>query len=180
MPPQACPAAEPAIGLPSVDDPRLNLQFVGRKPLNSHPVKEPGSVGRHIRWLVSPVIEVVVAEQSNVGHENSRIQIEAVVHIPVVASVCLGHVLIRTAKIPLSPSRAGVIAWRRDAEHSIHGQNPAANVLPMEVAAEADLFHLDFVRPKNLARSAQRVILGVVKTTYKVRVEPDLWSEELG
>src|ERR1700690_3062274 len=100
------------------------------------------------------------------------------IHVKVVAAVGLGHVLVRIAKVPLSPSRAGVIAWRGDAEHSIHSQNPAANVLPMEVAAEADLFHLDFVRPENLGRPADRVILGMVKAADKVGVESDLWSKE--
>src|SRR5207249_2564092 len=44
--------------------------------------------------------------------------------------------------------------------------------------AEADLLDLDLVRPENLARSADRVIFGMVEAADKVCVESDLWSEE--
>src|SRR5258708_7868036 len=59
-------AVEVVIRLPSVDDPGLNLQLVRGKPLDAHSVEEPWCVGGHIRRLVGPVVEVVVAEQTDV------------------------------------------------------------------------------------------------------------------
>src|SRR5208283_2574908 len=76
-------AAKPAIRLPSVDDPRFNLQFLGGEPLYAYAIEEPWRVRRHVRWLVGPVIEVVVTEQADIGDENSSINIQAIVHIPV-------------------------------------------------------------------------------------------------
>src|SRR5262249_30900267 len=42
--PEAVVAVEPVIGLPSVDDPWLNFQFVSGEPLDSKSIKEPWSV----------------------------------------------------------------------------------------------------------------------------------------
>src|SRR5262249_51402335 len=67
---QARLAAQPAVGLPSVDDPRLDLQLVRGEPLDPDAVEEPGRVGRNIGRLISPVVKVVVAEQADVGNEN--------------------------------------------------------------------------------------------------------------
>src|SRR5262245_6002997 len=63
LPSQTWLVAEPPIGLPAVDDPRLDLQLVSREPLNSQSIEKPRRVGRNIRRLVSPVVEVVIAEQ---------------------------------------------------------------------------------------------------------------------
>ena len=73
---QARMAVELGVRLPSVDEPRLDLQLVGREPLDAHAVEEPGRVRRNIGRLVSPVVEVVVAEQADVRHENSRVDVE--------------------------------------------------------------------------------------------------------
>src|SRR5262245_51620853 len=42
---QAGLAAQPAVGLPSVDDPGLDLQLVGGEPLDPDAVEEPGCIG---------------------------------------------------------------------------------------------------------------------------------------
>src|SRR5208282_3977197 len=95
------------IGLPSVDEPRLNLQFVGGKPLDPDTIEEPGCVRRYIRRLISPVIEVPVAE-------DSRVDVETMVHVEVVPAVGFTKVLIRATKVPLTASHAAVIPGRRD------------------------------------------------------------------
>src|SRR5262249_37657541 len=83
-------AAQPAVGLPSVDDPRLDLKLVRGKPLDPDAVEEPGRVGRHIGRLIGPVVKVVVAEQANVRDENSCVKIEAMVHVEVITCVGFG------------------------------------------------------------------------------------------
>ena len=55
-----------AIGLPSVDEPRLDLELIACKNLNTHAVEEPRRVGRDIGGLVGPVVELVIAEKSHV------------------------------------------------------------------------------------------------------------------
>src|SRR5262249_9052142 len=77
-------AAQPPVGLPAVDDPRLDLQLGGREPLNAEAVEEPGSIRRYIGWLVGPVIEVVVAEQADIRNENAGIEVQPVVYVEVI------------------------------------------------------------------------------------------------
>lgn len=114
-------ASQPAIGLPAVDDPGLDLQFVRGKPLNAKAVKEPRSVGRDIRRLIGPVIKVVVAEQANIGNENSGINIEPVIYVKVIAAVSLRYIFVGATKVPLAASGARVIARCCNTEHSVHG-----------------------------------------------------------
>jgi hypothetical protein len=80
--------------LPSIDDPRLNFQFVGGEPLDAQPIKKPGRIGRYVRRLVGPVIEVVVTEETDVGNEDTRVHVEPVVHIEVVAAVGFSKILV--------------------------------------------------------------------------------------
>ena len=47
------------VGLPSVDDPRLNFQVWIGKDLDSHAGEEPWCIGRNVRRLVGPVVIVV-------------------------------------------------------------------------------------------------------------------------
>ena len=78
LPSEALPRIGRRVGLPSVDDPRLNLQMVRGENLYSHALEKPGRVGGNVGGLVGPVIEVVVAEQTDVGHEDSRIDVDSV------------------------------------------------------------------------------------------------------
>ncbi len=64
-----------AIRLPSVDQPGFELQLIGREPLDAEAVEEPGSVGRHVGRLIRPVIEAVVTEQSDIGHEDAGLEV---------------------------------------------------------------------------------------------------------
>src|SRR5262249_11889103 len=57
---------ELAIRLPTVNEPGLNLQFVGWEDLDSKPVEEPGSVGGNKRGLVGPIIKIVKTPQPDV------------------------------------------------------------------------------------------------------------------
>ena len=100
------------IRLPAVDEPRLDLQLRRRELLNAKAVEEPGRVGGDERRLIGPVVEVVVAEQADVGDEDAGVQVEAVVHIPVISAPCLGDVLVSVGKIPLAAVRAAVVARR--------------------------------------------------------------------
>src|SRR5579863_10036136 len=72
------PGVGGGVRLPSINDPRLNFQMVGRKNLNSYTLKKPRRVGRDIGGLISPVIEIVVAEQADVRHEDTGVDIHSV------------------------------------------------------------------------------------------------------
>src|SRR5262249_40922876 len=148
----------------AVDDPGLNLQLVRGEPLDADAVEEPWCVGGNIRWLISPVIEVVVAEQSDVGHENPGIDVQSVIYVKVVSAVGFRYVFVCTTKVPLAAAHAGVIARRCNTEHSIHGENAAADILPVEVAAKADLLQLDFVGAKDLGRATHAIVPWIVET----------------
>ncbi len=102
------------------------------------------------------------------------------VYVEVVTAVGFGEIFVSAAQVPLAASDASVISRSRDSEHSTHGQDPAADVLIVEVAAEADLLQLNFVRAENLGRSTQRVILGVIEAADEVTVKTNFRSEEFG
>src|SRR5580692_12767778 len=161
----------PAIGLPAVDDPWFNLQLVRGEPLNSKPVEKPRRVGRNIRRLVGPVVEVVIAEEADVRHKYSGVDVEPVIHIEVVAAVGFRKILVGATQVPLASAWAGVVARGRDTKHSTHGQDSAADILPVEVAAEADLIKLDFVGAEDFSRSADSVVLRMVEAAYKIRIQ---------
>src|SRR6202011_3726962 len=129
-----------------------NFQLVSGEPLNAHAIEEPWRVGGHVRRLVDPVIEVVVTEETNVGHENSCVDIEPVVHVEMVSTVCFREVFVGIADVPLADPGTRIIPWCGDSKQTPHGQDSAANVLPVEVAAHADLFDLDFATPERLGR----------------------------
>src|ERR1700728_3295375 len=116
-------AVELRIGLPSIDEPGFNLKFVGWKPLHANAVEEPRSIGRHIGRLISPVVIIVVTEQTDVRDENSRVYVEPMLNVEVIPAVCFRHILVSVLQIPLADSagispgrtggRAGVVAWCR-------------------------------------------------------------------
>src|SRR4029077_3615024 len=96
------PAIEPSVGLPAVNDPRLDLQFVSHEYLRAHAVEEPRRIRRDVRWLVRPVVELVETEKPDVGKENSRVNVYAVQRVEMIAAVCFGDVAIRIRQIPLT------------------------------------------------------------------------------
>src|SRR5208337_2523059 len=70
LPSQTHVAVVLVIRLPTVNDPGLDLELVRGKPLNSQSIEKPWCVGRDEGRLINPVIEVVVAEETDVGHED--------------------------------------------------------------------------------------------------------------
>ena len=134
------------IRLPAVNDPRFDLKLLRGKHLDAQSIEEPRSVGGHVRRLVGPIVKVVVAEQTNVGDENSRIDVHSAgaEEIEVVPTPGLRNIFVGASNVPLADSGAGVIARGGGGKQSIHGQNAAADVTPVEVAAHADLFQLKF------------------------------------
>src|SRR5262249_38870687 len=97
---QAWLAAQPAVGLPAIDDPGLDLQLVRGEPLDPDAVEEPGRVGRHKGRLIGPVVKVVITEQPYVGNENPRVKIQPMVHIEVISAVGFREILVRAAQVP--------------------------------------------------------------------------------
>src|SRR5271165_5167202 len=98
------------VRLPSVDDPRLNLQLVGGEPLNPNAVEEPWRVRGNKGRLVRPIVEVVVAKQTDVRHENSCVDVEPMVHIEVIPAPGFREVPVSVVEVPLANACAGVIA----------------------------------------------------------------------
>src|SRR5215467_12333316 len=80
-----------------------------------------------------------------------------------VSAVRLGQIAISVVEIPLAAGGAGIIARLRLRIHSELRQHPAANIIVMEVATEAEMRKLDFARAKDLARSTDRIILRMVE-----------------
>src|ERR1022692_2984823 len=171
-------AIELRVGLPSVDEPRFDLQLVGWEPLHAHAVKEPGRIGRHIRGLIGPIIVIVVTEETDVRHEDSCVDIESVLHVEVIPAVGFGYILVSILEIPLADSagssvtragcRACVVARRGGGEQSLHEQDSATNVLPMEVAADAGLLDLDFAGPEALRRPDDRMVTRLIEIRHVV------------
>src|SRR5450432_45605 len=111
-------AVELVIRLPSVNKPWLDLQVVSWKPLHPHAVEKPRSIRRDVRWLISPIVEVVIAKETDVRYEYTGIDVEAVIDIEVVAAICLRHILVGTADVPLSHRGAGIVADRGGCKQS--------------------------------------------------------------
>ena len=84
-----------------------------RKDLDADSIKEPRCVRRNIRRLVGPVIEVVVAEQADIGDEDSRVHVDSMQGIEVVSAICFGEIAVSICKVPLAARWAGVVTWRR-------------------------------------------------------------------
>src|SRR5690349_21628278 len=66
LPTKSQTSVEPPIGLPAVDDPRLDLQLLSGENLDPHAGKKPWRVRGNIRRLVGPVIEVIKTEKTHV------------------------------------------------------------------------------------------------------------------
>src|SRR5262245_729889 len=142
---------ELAVSLPAVDEPRFNLQLFARKDLRPHAGEEPGRVGRNKRRLVRPVVEVVEAPEADIGHEDPGVYVDPMHLVEVVSAIGLSQVAVSIVEVPLAAGGAGVIARLRLRIHAKLRQHPAANILVVEVTAEAEMRKLDFARAKNLA-----------------------------
>jgi len=167
------------VGLPTVDDPRLNLQLLGWKILNTQAVEEPRRVRRNERGLVSPVVEVVVAEEANVGHEDSGVNIEPIVHVKVVAAVRFRYVFVGGAHIPLTHSGTGIVAHRCGGKHSEQHQDPATHVAGVKVSADGQILQLNFTVAENFAGPTHGVVSRLIEIDPIERIRSEFSAEVL-
>ena len=149
-----------------------------RKNLHAHAVEKPRRVRRHIRRLVRPIVEVVVAEQPDVRHENARIDVYPVHPVEVVPAIRFRQIAIRVVEIPLSPRSARVIARRRLRIQSKLRHHARAHVVVVKISADAKLRHLHFVRSKHFARPADRVVLRMIEVVHVVDVRANFRREK--
>src|ERR1019366_1986665 len=114
----ARPVIEAARGLPSVHQPGLDFPVLIGENLYAHAIAEPWRVRRHVRWLIGPVVEVVVAEQAHIRHEDPGLNIDTIHYVEVISGVGLGDIAIGIGKLPLATRRAGIVAWRGRGIHA--------------------------------------------------------------
>src|SRR5208283_3556103 len=120
------------VGLPSVDDPRLDLQVGTGKYLDSHTFKKPWRIGRNVRRLIRPVVVVVITEQADVRHENSGVDVDPVQHVEVITAVGFCQVAIGISDIPLSLGVTWVIAHGRRGIHAELSHQSGANIVEVK------------------------------------------------
>src|ERR1700733_4372906 len=94
LPAETWLAVVAGIRLPTIDDPRLDFQLCSREPLDAEAVKEPGSIGGDERWLIGPIVEVVVTEKADIGNKDTGINVEAMIHIPVISTPGLRDIFV--------------------------------------------------------------------------------------
>ena len=82
-------------------------------------------------------------------------------HVEVVAAVRLGDVAVRVVELPLTARRARVVARRRLRVHAELRHQAAVDVLVVEVAADAELGHLELAVSEHLARAGDGVVARV-------------------
>src|ERR1700743_3309685 len=99
MPAQAGLAIRPAIGLPAIDEPWLNLQLVCGKPLYPQPIEEPRCIRRNKRRLVGPIIKIVITEESDVRNKDAGIHVQSVIHIKVISTPGLRDIAISIGEV---------------------------------------------------------------------------------
>ena len=170
---------EHAVRLPAVHEPQLDLQLVAREGLQPEPVEEPRGVGRDVRRLVRPVVEVVVAEQADVGHEDAGVQVDPVPLVPVVAAVRLRDVAVRVGEVPLAARGTGVVARRHRGVHAELRHQPATGVLGVEIATDPELLNLHLAGAPALAGPDEGVVGRAVEVADVRGVEPELAREVL-
>ena len=119
-----------------------------------------------------PVVELVVAEQPDIRHEDSGVDIDSMQCIEVVATVCLRKIAIGVIKVPLSARRAGVIARCGLRIQTELRHEPGTHIFIVEISLDTELRYLNFIGPGNLARPANRVVFGMVEIADIVNVHP--------
>src|SRR5450755_1698082 len=150
----------------------------GGKQLYPDPIEKPWSIGRHIGWLIGPIIKVVVAEQSDVRHENSSVHIDSVHRIEVVTAVSLRKVTVCAIEVPLPSRRAGVIARRGLGIEAELGHDPRANIVIVEIAANSKLRQLHFTRSEYFTRSADGVVFRMGEVVNVINVGSNFRRKE--
>src|SRR5208282_4155935 len=139
LPTQTLPRIGRSIRLPSIDEPRLDFQVGSGENLHSQSLKKPWRIARDIGRLISPVIGVLITEQTDVRQENSCVDVDSVQSVDVVAAIGLCDIAIGSVEVPLALRRAGIVAWRRCGIHAKLGHEASSNLVVVEVAAETEL-----------------------------------------
>src|SRR5262249_61710327 len=106
--------------------------------------EKPGVVERTERGLVGPFVNVVKAPEADVRHKVSGVNVDAVHLVKMLSAISLSHEAIGVVEIPLTAGRAGVIARLRLRIQAELRQHPAAYVVVMEVAADAEMCEVHF------------------------------------
>src|SRR5215472_8187807 len=127
------------IRLPAVDDPRLDFQLLGGKYLNAHAGEKPRGIGRDIRRLIGPVIEVVKAEQTDVRQEDAGVDVNSVQRVNVISAVGLIHIPIRIVELPLAARIAGIIARSGGRILTDLAQHPRTNMVVVKISADTQM-----------------------------------------
>src|SRR5712664_73112 len=93
--PKSRPTVKSTVRLPSVGEPRLDLQVFCRENLHAHAVEEPRRIRRNVGRLIRPIVELVVTEKPDIGHEDPRIHVDPMQCVEVVATVSFGNISVR-------------------------------------------------------------------------------------
>ncbi len=121
-----------------------------------------------------------VREQANVRHEDAGVHVDAVLHIEVIATIGLRDIAICIRQVPLPSCGACIVARRGLRVEAKLRHQASAHVVVVEVAAYAKLGYLNLTRAKDLARSADRVVLRMAEIVRVVNVRAYLGCEEFG
>src|SRR5579863_9466590 len=170
-------AVEFRVGLPAVDKPRLNLEFVRREPLNANAIEKPRSIGRDVGRLVGPIVKIVVAEKSDVRNEYAGVNVEAMIHVEVIPAVGFGKISVRVVEFPLADTGASVVPRGSGGKHAKHSEDAAAHIAHVKVASETQLLELHFAVAKALGRAAHAVVAGLVVVLDVVGVDAKFGRE---
>src|SRR6266849_8194492 len=135
--PKSRPAVKSAIRLPAINKPWLDLQVLCGENLHAHAVEEPRRIRRNIRRLIRPVVELVVTEQPDVGHEDPGIHVDPMQCVEVVAAISLRNIAVGVVEVPLPPRRTGVVPRRRLRIQSKLRHQPGAYIVIVKVATNA-------------------------------------------
>ena len=102
--------------------------------------------------MIGPIVEIVVTEQADVRHEDAGIHIDSVQSVEVIATIRFGDIAISirqiaTGRVPGLASLRGVVC-----EYMPNWViKPAADVVIVKIAADAQLRELHFVGTKHFA-----------------------------
>src|SRR6185312_16780251 len=129
---------ELAVGLPTVDEPELDLEAIGQEELQPSAVEEPRRVVGGERRLIAPVFVLRVGEEADVREEEADVEVDAAQLVPVVDGVRFGQVAHRRQEIVLAVVRREVVARNADGALAELKEDAAAHRADVRVAADAE------------------------------------------
>src|SRR5262250_113629 len=95
-----------------------------------------------------------------------------------VAAVSFRDVAIGIVEIPLAARGTSIVARSSLRVKTELGHEASADVVEMEIAADAELCEMKFVRAENFAGAADGVVLGMMKIVDVIGVDANFRSEE--